>query len=187
MSHSANTSVVNSSAQHSEDDELNVVAAWLSWDTRRVVAGAAAGAFAGLVALLLAMVLSAVNGLDLWFPAKFAALPVLGGTALRYDNTMAIGVGLIVHQTLSMVLGMFYSHFTINNVTSRLFGAGLVWGIFSWIFISCLFVQSFPDIAAVNLPKSAYLLVNMVFGLSLMSVSMFDRAVRGGEKAGQSA
>ena len=179
MSHSANTPIGNASAGlDQQDDELNVVEAWLSWDTRRVVAGAGAGLFAGVVALALAMVLSATNGMDLWFPARFAALPVLGGTALKFDNSMAIVVGFIVHEVLSAVLGMFYAHFTINNSTPRLFGAGLVWGIYSWIFISCLFVQSFRDISAVNLPKSAFLPVNMAFGLALMSVAMFDRTIR---------
>ncbi len=179
--HSAsNTSMNATSAALSSamDDDRDIVAMWLTFDAKRWKAGALAGLFAGMVSLAFAMILSQVTGSELWFPARFAAIPFLGGTAMRYDNTQAILVGFLTHELLAMILGMVYAHFTSVNSFPTLLGAGFVWGTFSWVFISCLFVQSFVDISALNVPKSAFFPVNLVFGLSLASVAFFDRALK---------
>ena len=161
------------------DDDRDIVAMWLKWDPKRLIAGALAGLFAGLLTATFAMAFAKILGADPLFPIKFAALPILGEQALRFDNSLAIVVGLATHETLCLVLGIVYAHFTGINALPALLGAGLMWGTFSWIFISCLFVQAFRDIAALELPKQVFFPVNLVFGLALASTGFFDRLVRG--------
>lgn len=162
-----------------DDDDRDLVAAWLTWDGTRIMAGALAGLFAGILMMAFAMIFAKIMGYEVLFPVKYAAVPILGGDALRFDNTAAVLVGFIAHEILSAVLGMFYAHFTATNALPALLGYGLVWGIFSWIFISNLFTPAFFDLAAIALPKSVFLPVNLVFGLGLPAVAFFDRSLRG--------
>ena len=162
-----------------DDDDRDLVAAWLKWDTTRIVAGALAGLFAGVVMMAFAMIFAKTMGQEILFPVKYVAIPILGGEALRYENTTAVIVGFILHEVICAVLGVAYAHFTATNSLPALLGYGLVWGIFSWIFISNLFTPAFREITAVGLPKSVFLPVNLVFGLGLPSVAFFDRSLRG--------
>jgi hypothetical protein len=166
-------------SQEQYDDDRDIVAMWLKWDPKRLLAGALSGLFAGVIAAAFAVGFAKILGADPMFPIKFAALPILGEQALRYDNSQALIVGFLTHEVLSMVLGIVYAHFTSINALPALLGAGLMWGSFSWIFISCLFVQAFRDIAALNLPKQVFFPINMVFGLALASTGFFDRLLRG--------
>jgi hypothetical protein len=166
-------------ASQNEPGEEDIVALWLRKDPVRWVAGIAAGIVAGVFSLVFAMILSKMNGLDLFYAARIPALPVLGSTAMEYTNSMGILVGVAVHLLICSVLGFVYAHFTGTNAMTRLLGAGLVWGLFSWIFITNLFAMSFTDVAAVGYSRGAGLFVNLVFGLSLTSVAFFDQAFRG--------
>jgi hypothetical protein len=164
---------------HTEED-MDLVAVWLRKDPKRWVAGAMAGLFAGAVMMLFAMVLSVALGAEAWFPIKIAALPFLGGAATEYGvNVQAIVIGAVFHEFIAMVLGIVYAHFTGTNSLPSLLGAGVVWGLFSWIFITNLFCQSFKDVFAAHIPVGAAFPVNLVFGLALTSVAFFDRALRG--------
>ena len=165
-------------AQEQIDDDRDIVAMWLKWDPKRLLAGVMSGLFAGLIAAGFAVVFAKMLGADPLFPIKFAAIPMLGEQALRYDNTQAILVGLLTHELLCVVLGVVYAHFTGVNSLPALLGAGLIWGSFSWIFISCLFVSAFANIAALSLPKQVFFPFNMVFGLALASTGFFDRMLR---------
>jgi len=160
--------------------DTNLVEIWLRKDPKRIMAGAFAGAFAGLVALLFSMVIAVVFGSELWFPVKVPAVILLGGSAMDYGfHTTPILVGLIMHEVLCIVLGMVYSHFTGTNYIPALLGAGFTWGAFSWVFIQCLFTQSFTEIFALRLPHGIAFFTCMVFGLSLASVAFFDQMLRG--------
>lgn len=161
------------------DQDINIVGMWTSFDKVRWIAGALGGLFAGFVAIVFAMVMVAAAGSEFWYPVKLMATPVLGAGATVYGfNLGAIVVGLIVFEVLTMVLGMIYAHFTVTNLLSVLLGIGIVWALFSWIFIWNLFLQSFETIFASQLPSGAALAVCLVFGLSLTSVGAFDRALR---------
>jgi len=150
----------------------------LKWDPKRLLAGVLSGLFAGIIAAAFAVLFAKLLGADPMFPIKFAAIPILGEQALRFDNSQALIVGFLTHELLCVVLGVVYAHFTGVNSLPALLGAGLMWGSFSWIFISCLFVQAFPNIAALSLPKQVFFPFNMVFGLSLASTGFFDRLLR---------
>ncbi len=167
--------------QHEED--TNLVEIWLRKDPARWVAGAMAGIFAGLLAGAFAMAVAKMLGYEMWFPIKLAALPFLGGRATEFGINAGLITGLIVMESLCMVLGMVYAHFTGLNSLPLLLGAGFTWGCFSWIFINNLFTPAFPDISAANLSKAPGFFVCMVFGLSLTSVAFFDRMVRGGNSS----
>jgi hypothetical protein len=161
-----------------EPGEEDIVALWLKYDPIRWIAGAAAGVTAGVMSLAFAMLLSKIYGFELFYAARIPALPILGSAAMEYTNGMGIFVGVAFHLALSALLGFVYAHFTATNAMTRLLGAGFVWGIFSWIFITNLFAQSFPDVAAVGYSRGAAIFVNLVFGLSLTSVAFFDQALR---------
>lgn len=166
------------SIQH-EDGDIDLVAMWLKYDRTRLVAGAMGGLTAGLVALAFAMILASIGGYEFWMPAKFPALPFLGNEATAFGfNIKALAVGVFVHELLAMILGMVYAHFTVTNSLLPLLGAGFVWGTFSWIFIFCLYVQSFREISAMQLSRGAALFVMLVYGFSLVSVGTFDKMLR---------
>ena len=158
---------------------MDIVAIWLRKDPKRWVAGILAGAFAGVLAAAFACLLAKMGGFELWFPLKVAAIPFLGNQATAYGITQALTIGFVVHELLCMFLGFVYAHFTGTNELPTLLGAGLTWGLFSWIFIFNLFTQSFTEIEALHLSKGAGFFVMLVFGLSLTSTAFFDRVIRG--------
>jgi hypothetical protein len=162
----------------SESNDFNLVAAWLRFDIRRVIAGGFAGAFAGIVALVFAMVLATKFGYEIWYPVKIAAVPFLGAAAMDYGNMQGLIVGLMVHLALSATLGKIYGHFSIFSEFLPLLALGLVWGVFSWIFISCLFVQAFTEVFALNLSMGAAFFVNMVYGIALSSLTIFNKMLK---------
>lgn len=156
--------------------EMNLVDLWLKKNPARWLAGAMAGVFASAVMVLFAGFLARSAGRELSFPLKVMALPIFGGGATAFDapiGVMAVGAALIA--LIGAVLGAFYAHFTGSNKRSTLLGMGVVWGIFGWIFISNLFLQSFADIRAAQLAPGAMFFVCLVFGVSLASVAWFDR------------
>lgn len=161
--------------------EMNLVEMWLRKDKTRWVAGAIAGFFAGAIALAFAMVLSKVLGSESWFPAKLVALPVLSSTATEFGMLPSrILAGVIVWEALCTVLGVIFAHFTFTNSLQALLAMGLVWGVFSWIFIWNLFMQSNGAIFAAHVPSAPVFPVCLVFGFGLSSVAFFDRLLRGG-------
>lgn len=163
-----------------EAGEINLVEMWLRRDPTRLMAGAAAGLFAGVMGMVFAMIVAVVLGQEAWFPVKFGALPFLGGAATEFGfNLKSILLGILFHEFLGLVLGVVFAHFVYSNAMPALLAMGLVWGTFTWIFISNLFLRSFTDVLAVNLPSSVFFPVNLVFGLSMTSVAFFDRMLRG--------
>jgi hypothetical protein len=166
--------------QHTDTTEdIDIVAIWLRRDPARWIAGAMAGFFAGLVMLAFATVLSALFGPEPWFPVKIPAVVFYGGYATEYGiHISRMLAGFLLHESLCVVLGVIYAHFTGTNNMPALLGAGFTWGAFSWIFIQCLFAPAIRQIYAMNLPRGPAFFVCMVFGLSLASVAFFDRMVR---------
>lgn len=161
------------------ESDMNLVALWLRWDPLRWVAGAMAGLFAGSVLLLFSMGLSFLSGKEIWFPIKLGALPFLGSQATELGvHSQTLFIGLFFHETLSVVLGIVFAHFTATNSIRALTAMGLVWGIFTWIFIYNLFTPAFKSVFAANIPAAATFPVAIVFGLSLISVAFFDRVLR---------
>ncbi len=158
---------------------MDLVATWLVFDLPRTIAGAMAGIFAGLVAWVFAGALATLGGLEFWYPFKVPALTLLGGDAMRYGVTAAIGIGTIIHCAICAVLGMVYAHFVKTNKWAPLLGAGFMWGTFSWIFINNLFIRSFQSVRELDLPNGAAFFVLLVFGFSLASLRIFDRIVCG--------
>lgn len=166
-----------------ESGEFDIVEVWLRKDPKRWIAGALAGLFATVVMLAFAMVLYAALGMEAWFPVKMAALPFLGNAATEFGmNAGAIICGFLAHAALGVILGMIFAHFTGTNSLPALLGMGFVWGVFSWIFVHNLFIQSFTAIKASHLSPGTNFFVTLVFGLALTSVAFFDRALRGGDR-----
>jgi hypothetical protein len=122
------------------------------------------------------MAFSVGGGLEAFYPVKIPAIPLLGAEAMVLGPQLsALVTGLAVHLLLSAVLGIAYAHFTVTNTLLPLLGAGFVWGTFSWIFIFNLFIQSFTEINALQLPRGPALFVCLAFGFALSSVRWFDR------------
>lgn len=158
----------------------DIVAIWLRKDRVRWIAGAMAGIFASCMMLVFTMALAALSGRDLWFAAKLPAIIVLGGQAMEYGwNTKSVLTGVVLLDLLCAFLGILYAHFTGTNHKGALLGVGLTWGLFSWIFINNLFSKSFREILTADVPAGAAFFSCLVFGLSLISVSFFDRLIRG--------
>jgi hypothetical protein len=160
--------------------EHNLVEIWLRRDPIRWVAGILAGLLAGAVAMLVAMLLtSATHSFEPTFPMKLMGTIVMGASATEIGQTEGMWAGFIVIQMLCAFWGFVYAHFTGTNRLPALLPMGLVWGIFSWIFIWNLFLQSVRPIVAAHVPTAAALLICVTYGLSLSSVSIFDRLLRG--------
>ncbi|NDF15436.1 hypothetical protein EB061_08960 [bacterium] len=155
--------------------EYNVVALWTQFRPERIKAGVFAGIFSGLVMQIFGMIYCAVVGRDWTTPMRISALPLLGNSALAYDNPAGIAVGLIMFFLLTVVLGTTYAHFTGTNHKWNRFGVGLTWGAYSWIFITCLFSPAFRSYEEAEIPRGVMFFAWMVFGISLMSVAWFDK------------
>ncbi|OFZ53737.1 MAG: hypothetical protein A2428_04095 [Bdellovibrionales bacterium RIFOXYC1_FULL_54_43] len=159
--------------------EEDLVSNWLRRDAIRWRSGVFSGIFAGLISLGLAMLLSAFGGGDFWFPVKLAATPILGpvATDLAFrPGTLVLGFGL--HEALSGFLGFLFSQFVRTNAPRPLLALGIVWGLFSWIFVWSLFLQSFAPIHAAGVSSGAAFLVCLVYGLSLGVTGSVDRMLR---------
>lgn len=164
---------------HNEEGDINLVEMWLKIDPTRWIAGALGGITAGWIAMIVAMVFSAAAGLELYFPIKAVAAAFLGSAATESGMHLgAILTGAIAHSVLAAILGVAYAHFSVTNLPKVLFGAGFVWGTFSWVFIFCLFSQSFQGWNAMALHRGVGLALNLVFGFSLATVAIFDRMLR---------
>lgn len=159
--------------------EYNLVEMWLRRDPIRWVAGVLAGLLAGTLTLGFAGWVAQQSGFEFFFPVKLMATTVLGPSATAFDapiNSIYLGAG--VFYALAALLGFVFAHFTGVNSLYALLPMGLVWGIFSWIFIWNLFLQSFRPIFAAQLSSGLVLPICLVFGLSLASVAFFDRVMR---------
>lgn len=162
-----------------DDNDIDMVMRWTKRDVPRWVAGALAGALAAVIALTFASVFSAAMGKEIWFAVKLMATPTLGAEAMTYGfHLVAIGFGLMSFVTLGAVLGFAFGHFVFTNHVPSLLAMGLVWALFSWIFLWNLFFQSFRDLHFMAVPPAAAMPVCIVFGISLVSVGFFDRIVR---------
>jgi len=164
------------------ENDSNLVEFWVKKDPVRWFAGAISGLFAGVVALLAAMILSTQGDGDPWIVAKLAALP-WNDRALEFAApNSVVFTGILIHEGFCVFLGVIFAHFTGTNSIPALLGMGVAWGLFSWIFINNLFTPSFHDVAVAGVPKWPALLICLVFGVSLTSVSVFDRVFRGGSR-----
>lgn len=155
--------------------EYNFLDTWMTFNGRRWLAGAMAGIFAGLTMVIFGAIICASKGVDVTFPAKVGALPWLGADCLEFGSMKAIVIGLLSHLSLSAFLGATYAHFTGVNHPKALFGMGITWGIFAWIFIHNLMARSIPAYRTADLPSGIMFFAWLVFGVSLMSVAVFDR------------
>jgi hypothetical protein len=155
--------------------EYNLVEMWLRKDPVRWIAGALAGLFAGAVAMGLASFISSSIGLEPLFPVKLIGTVLLGPSATEIGVTNGAITGAILFESITLFLGMIFSHFVGSNKMSALLPMGLVWGVFSWI----LFLQSFRPIFVARVSSSPVFLICIVFGLALASVKLFDRVLRG--------
>ena len=160
-------------------EEFNLVAIWLRTDPARWIAGAFAGIFSAGVMWVATLLYEASSGGDVWFLLKAFAVPALGGGAMASGfHLHAILVGCVVLGLLAIILGVVYSHMTGTNRFIPLFGMGLTWGVFSWIFLNNLFSSSWREVYVLQIPKSHALFAWLIFGVSLVSVSFFDQLFR---------
>lgn len=164
---------------HHENGDIALVEYWVKKDTRRWIAGILAGGFAGIASILFAVALCKFFGADPFFPLKAPAAPLLGSRALEYGmNTQVMVIGFVTYEVLSMILGFAFAHFTVTNAFGPLFGMGLTWAAFSWVFIYNLFSNSFRVIFTANMPGGVTFAVCVVFGIALTSVAFFDRIMK---------
>ena len=160
---------------NSLEGEFNLAEMWATPRAARLRAGVFAGIFAGIMMQIFGIIFHIFTGDELLKGMKIAALPVLGREALAYGVGPGLFVGLAMFFLLSIILGVAYAHFTGINNKKGLFGIGLTWAAFSWVFITCLFSPSFRSYHEADISRGAMFFAWIVFGLSLMSVAWFDR------------
>ena len=160
--------------------DTNLVEMWLRKDPVRWMAGVAAGLFAALVMIAFSMLVAILFGMEAWYPVKIAALPFFGSEAGELGFQLGhILVGVVFLEVLGAFLGFLYAHFNFTNQLPALLAMGVVWGIFAWIFISNLFIQSSRPVFHAHYSSGAAFFSWIVFGISLTSVAFFDRMLRG--------
>src|SRR5947209_5848509 len=135
--------------------EPNLVENWLRRDPIRWVSGSLAGIFGAIVATIFAMFLSVSSGLQSWFPLKLLGTILMGASATDVDLTQGAVYGGVLFAVVSAFLGMVFAHFVYTNVLQERLIMGVVWGVFSWIFLWNLFMQSFKPIYAAQIPSTA--------------------------------
>lgn len=168
-----------SQPSHPVDTDTDIVALWVKRDPIRWTAGVLGGLFAGIVMLVVSGLLCAANGLDVLLPVKMAALPILGGAATEFAAGMpTLITGFAMHELMCAFLGFVYAQFTGGNSKRLLFGVGITWAAFGWVFITCLFTPSWRDVLVLEFPKGIAFAGWMSYGVSLMSVGFFDRLLR---------
>jgi hypothetical protein len=161
-------------------EEYKLVETWLRRDPVRWLAGILGGLIAGAVAILVGMIFSNSAGLEAWFPVKLVGTIFLGPAATDAQSASGLTAGLILWEAICAFLGFVYAHFTgRTNSQLALMSMGLVWGIFTWIFIWNLFFPSFQDIFATRTPSGPALAVCLAFGVSLAIVGILDPILRG--------
>jgi hypothetical protein len=163
--------------------EYNLVEMWLRKDPVRWIAGAFAGLFAGAVAMGVAMLIASQIGLEPLFPAKLIGTILLGPSSTEIGVMNGAITGGILFECLTLFWGVVYSHFVGSNKLGALLPMGLVWGLFSWVFIWNLFLQSFRPIFNAHVSSGPVFFVCLAFGFSLASVKLFDQILRGTKTA----
>jgi hypothetical protein len=158
------------------DGEHNLVELLCNFRAARIRAGILAGIVAGIAMIVYGMIYCAINGVDITAPMKIAGLPILGNSAMAYGSATGIAVGLAAFFAYSIFHGMTYAHVTGGNRRGALFGMGLTWAAYSWIFVTCLFMPAFRSYYEAEIPRGVMFFAWIVWGLALMSVRFFDRA-----------
>ena len=125
-----------------------------------------------------AILIASTIGLEPLFPAKLIGTILLGPSATEVGVSTGAITGAILFESLTLFLGVVFSHFVGSNKMGALLPMGLVWGVFSWIFIWNLFLQSFRPIFVAGISSSPVFLICLVFGLALSSVKLFDQLLR---------
>ena len=168
-------------AHHDPDDnDLDIVALWLRFDPKRMIAGVLAGGLAGLFAAGVGGVFSLVAGKGAFFPLQVLATVPLGSAATEAAAGGGVLLaGFVVLMMISVFWGFVFAQFAPTNSLPSLLGVGLAWGAFTWIFVWNLFLPSFNPVFWLQIPAGATFPVCMVYGIALTSVAFFDRALRG--------
>ncbi len=162
------------------ENDVNVVEMWVRKDPVRLIAGALAGVLAALIALVFAMVISSGAGLETTFPAKLFASILVGTSATEHASGMGIIVlGIAFVSILSAISAAVFAHFTYTNKLSELLMMGLVWGVFTWIFVWCLFLPSFDQVLWAKISAGWPFFICLLFGASLSSVKFIYGALGG--------
>jgi hypothetical protein len=161
---------------HMED--INIVENWLRCDPKRWAAGVISGIVSIWVAFALGGALAASSGLQSTFPVKLIGTIIVGPRATDYHLAQGLIAGAILVTLLGAFLGFLYAHFVYSNSLKALLPMGLVWGLFSWIFIWNLFMQSFKLIFAAQVPSNGAMPVCLAFGLGLSCIKIVDKAIR---------
>lgn len=161
------------------EKDLDIVAIWLRKDPSRWMAGALAGVVASIALIIVGMILCKSSGMDMWYPVKVAAIPLMGGRALEINSAAGIFPGIIVIELFSVFWGVLFGHFTGTNKFFPLLGVGATWGIFTWIFWINLYLQSFREIYVAGIPRGPAFFVCLAWGVSFTSIAVFDRMIKG--------
>lgn len=156
-----------------------MVAYWEKIDHYRLLAGALTGLIGGIITVFIALFLSAYWGLESLYPIKLFATICMGSSATELgDRTDVLLTGGLVIFGLFSILGLIFSHFVFARSIFGLFWMGIVWGIFSWIFIWNLFLQAFKPILNSGVNSSSVLLLCLIYGSSLLMLKWIEPLVR---------
>jgi hypothetical protein len=159
-------------------NDVNVVALWTSVDLTRWISGCIAGVIAAALAMIVGGIIATTHGFEFIFPIKLLGTAILGNVATGYGSTAGLMAGLGVLAIMTVGWGFVFGHFVRTNSFIGLLGMGFTWGAFSWIFEWNLFLHSFKDIGACNVPSSAAFACCMAYGFGMMTIALVDKAIR---------
>jgi hypothetical protein len=168
---------MNTATNHEEID-YNIVALWTSLDITRWIAGGIAGAIAATLAMIVAGFIATTQGYEFIFPVKLLGTALLGREATAYGYMPGILAGIVVLCVFCVGWGIVFGHFVRTNKLGYLFGMGLAWGAFSWVFTWNLYLHSVKAIVASNVPPGPAFATCFTYGLGMMSIAIVDKAIR---------
>jgi hypothetical protein len=135
-----------------------------------LLAGLQAGIGAGFAMGVMAIIVSLGYGYGPWMPFNDVAgalfLPLRLGSVY---NTYSIIVGILIHFSISLVLGvlfaaMYAGYFKLTFDFGMPILVGVLYGMFTWLLARFLFLP-FIESHVYNAP--AFLLAHAVFGLAM--------------------
>lgn len=136
-----------------------------------VMAGAQAGVGAGLAMGIMAVIVSLAYGFGPWTPFNDVAAVIvrpLPGAEQSF-NLLSVVVGLIIHFSSSIILGMFFAAvyaggFKLTFDFGMPFLVGIVFGLCTWLLARYIFL---PLVAPDVYGAPAFLTAHAVFGATL--------------------
>lgn len=157
----------------SHDIHRDISYIWTRFNRRWLACGAGAGLGAGLLMIVVAAILTR----DPLLPPRLVGAALLGPEALRTGTVLGAALGGVIHFGLCAFFGLAFAQFVWEHSRKRvLFLLGTLAGLAVWLFWSMMFMPAFNEPLFYALPKSASLLLHLLFGVMFGALIVTLRA-----------